>query len=231
MNAENSMMFDIRDENLKEALVKALQQNFSDNLRNRNQFVKLDSKIRGYLGEILICEILSNNNISVINTGVSGEDETDIDIVLANDRHRDLKMEVKTSLIPDAWGDLGNVFNKGDIKIIQREEDYRDIKSDFHVQIYFNKLTKRRDSFLEGIVGEVEDYNHDQLIDVMKLRELQHFFVAWIDKNTLIQKLDSREHANRKWRFSSRTFWSCEIKDSRGYDDFVEGIRLYQRRL
>ena len=58
---------DLTSNEIIEAVRHARRETFIDNLRERNEFVALDSKIRGYMGEIYLKKLFSLNNIRVSN--------------------------------------------------------------------------------------------------------------------------------------------------------------------
>ena len=94
---------------VKEAIIKAQQNDFIDNLRNRHPNVSFDSKLRGYIGEIGLSKWFASNNIILGDRNVQPDDfGLDIDF-----EYKGLSMELKTSLIPDIDGTLETSFNKG----------------------------------------------------------------------------------------------------------------------
>ena len=218
--------FDITDEDLEWAVEKALKVDFIDNLRERATFVKLDSKIRGYLGEICTSRFLTTNGIKILGTDqYQSEDNEDKDILVQNN-FREIILEIKTSLIPDVWKTLDEVLKRADIKIIRRETDYHEIRADFHLQIYFNQYRKRRDDFLRSISGSPHDYSLSEIIDVMKLRTLRQVFVAWMSKPDLIAFLD--EQAVKTWHYKLREFWRCPISISKEPALLIDAIKTYR---
>lgn len=212
------------------AMKKALQNSFIDNLRVRNKYVQFDSKVRGYLGEIAITEFLSSKGITINDRDIYYKDENeDIDISISNNYHNDIILEVKTSLIPDIWQTLHKTIQNADIKIIKREKDYRDIKADFYTQIYFNFHTRKRDSYLSTIKGNIEDYSLEELYVLMNYDKLQEVFVAWIDKKTLCEYLDSQ--IVKTWSFSFRTFWKCPLNIAKSPHLLIEELKKYKRKI
>lgn len=221
----NIIQFDITETDLVRAVEKALKVDFIDNLRDRASFVKLDSKIRGYLGEIGTTRFLTSNGISVIETDkLESQSNEDKDILVHNG-FRDIVLEVKTSLIPDTWGTLQETLKKADIKIIKRESNYRDIKADFHLQIYFDQCRKKRDEFLKSIPGSPLDYSVDEIIEIMRLRELTQVFVAWVSKTDLIAFLDTQRI--KTWHFMYRDFWRCPLSLSKEPTLLINTIKSY----
>ena len=199
---------------------------FIDNLRDRATFVKLDSKIRGYLGEIGVNRFLTANGITILETdSYDSQSSEDKDILVQND-FRQCVLEIKTSLIPDVWGTLEEVLKRADIKIIKRESDYHFIKADFHLQIYFNQYRKKRDEFLKNIPGSPLNYNLNEIIEVMELKELKQMFVAWVSKTDLIAYLDKQ--VIKTWHFMYRDFWKCPLTLSKDPRLLIDTIKNYQ---
>ena len=105
----------ITKEEVIEAIKKAKEQNFIDNLRYRHPNVSFDSKLRGYIGEIGLKKWFIENNIDIVVQNYI-DDGLSIDIDF---QYKNLDIELKTSLIPDIDGDLETAFNKRDIKLIK----------------------------------------------------------------------------------------------------------------
>lgn len=229
MKINDIRTYDITTSDIRIAVSKALENTFIDNLRIRHPLVKLDSKIRGYLGELLILRVLSEINVEVVGTGDSEEDDTDIDITINSNHEDNIKIEVKTSLIPDSWKTLENVVKNGDIKIIKRESQCTDIMSDIHVQIYYNLLTNQRDNYLKSIEEDITDLSIDDLIELLKLEQLRQAFVAWIDKKTLVSQLNLLPRNQQIWRFSFREFWNCKISNARTFEEFTNILPNYTK--
>lgn len=226
MLPNNVIQFEITDNDLQLAVEKALRVDFIDNLRDRATFVKLDSKIRGYLGEIGMNRFLTTNGITVLETDrYEAQSNEDKDVLVQND-FRQCVLEIKTSLIPDVWGTLEEVLKRADIKIIKRENDYHYIKADFHLQIYFNQCRKKRDEFLKTIAGSPVNYNVSEIIEVMNLRELKQVFVAWVSKTDLIAYLDRQ--VVKTWNFMYRDFWKCPLTLSKEPNLLIDAIKNYQ---
>ena len=186
---------------------------FIDNLRKRNKFVSFDSKVRGFLGEIAITNLLINSGIKIndINKLNEGENE-DIDIFVSNEFSSNIKIEIKTSLFPDKWQTIDELIENADIKIIRREKSFYDIKADVYIQIYFNFYRQKRDEFLKSLSGEPSDYSVDALIDLLDLSSLHEIIIAWKDKNSLQKDLSQMK--NKIWAYSMREFWRCPLKTS-----------------
>ena len=223
---ENVVALDMKDDDLLNAIQKARTTNFLDNLRNRNPFIKLDSSIRGYLGEICFSAWLSSHGVLIKDTNlIHSEENMDVDLTLKNDHNDNIKLELKTSLVPDKWKSLQDVFAQADIKIIKREQDYRAVTADFHVQIYFNQYRMKRDTFLKNISGNISAFSDEQLIEKMKLRTLKQVVVAWIDKTCLISFLEKEKL--KTWNFAMREFWRCPLSMAKEANDLPEAIKTY----
>lgn len=228
VDVNDFMKVDIEYDDLVKALSLSLDKSFLDNLRQRNAFVQLDSKVRGYLGEFAIRKLINTSNqLSILETDyVSNDSYEDKDVVLENKYSSDIVLEIKTSLMPDIWHSLDAILKNADIKIIKRERSYHDIRADFHIQIYFNFYRKERDTFLSALHGAPTDYSIDELIRLMKLENLREMFVAWIDKPTLIKNLDNT-HC-KTWHFGYRDFWKCPLKSSNRPCEFLKCLEQYK---
>lgn len=197
------------DEDLKSAVQKALKVNVCDNLRERMPFVQFDSQIRGYLGEICMKKYLIANKINVVETDTyDSTEKEDKDIVIKN-QYREVELEIKTSLIPNGHKTLSMAMKKCDIKIIKREDDYHNIKSDVYVQIYFNLQTQTRDDFLKTIEGRPKDYTEDQLIEILELRKLKPKFAGWVTKEQIVSYLDTAKQ--KTWGQEKKMLWKCPL--------------------
>ena len=221
----------IDNQDLLEAVEKAYQDVFGDgkdhedNLRQRSPIVRFDNRIRGSLGEILIKKELLNQGIEIISTGTSQDDSTDIDIYFNNKYQSNIRMEIKTSLVPDSWKDLNTVIDKGDIKIIKREGNIEDSKSHVHVQIYFNFYTDKRDEFLNTKdSSQLIDKNTNEIINILKYNDIKAAFMGWIDKTSLIEQLNNLNGTEKVWKFAQRYYWVCPIKTSKSYNQFIREI-------
>lgn len=223
MELKDIVEMKITDKDLYSALEKALNMDFIDNLRHRESFVQLDSKIRGYLGEIAIKKFLEKSPLTIAHSDYyeKGSNE-DVDIYINNQNTKNIKVEIKTSLIPDVWKTLQSVVDNADIKIIKREKNYRDIKASFHIQIYFNFYRKKRDEELKRINGKPKDYSKEDLINIMKLNKLKNVFVAWIDKKSLIEYLDTQK--NKCWEYGYRQFWHCPLKIAKAPKELITAL-------
>jgi len=220
---------DITKEDITSALKKAKTQSFLDNLRERNQFVKLDSKIRGYLGEICIKRWFNENEIEFQDTKFEDVDgNIDIDLLFKNSFSEEIIIEIKTSLIPDNWKNIEKTMQRADIKIIKRtEKSVENVHADFHVQIYFNFLRKERDSFLKTISGNINNYNDEDLIKIMNLNNYEQLFVSWVDKKSLIKYINSVE--DKTWSFGFRNFWKCPINEIGNEPfDIIKALKNYK---
>ena len=222
MKYTDIIKIDLTDNEILEAVKHARKESFLDNLRERNEFVALDSKIRGYMGEIFLRKLFHNVGIEMVKTNALQSWGGDSDFEIKTHNSGNLIVECKTSLIPDSMSTLKNVISKCDIKILKRESDFTEIPIDIHIQIYFNALRKQRDSKLSQIIGQVKDYSDKQIIEKLGLRELEGFFVAWIDKEELNKYMNLIDEADRVWHFSLRDFWKCPLTWANAPKDFIE---------
>jgi len=235
VNFQDIVSLKIDMEDIKTALRRALNLNFKDNLRDRSLLVALDSKIRGFLGEIAIQKYLEENNIIIEkgNTNVLNQNSNiDIDI-----KYKGKILEIKTSLIPRNFENLCNVIEKGDIKIIKRKKKIEDENINIHIQIYYNCIREDRDRFLEELEEKDKEefknqFNGLSLEDIITFMKLDSyigkiFFVAWIDKETLIKNIHTLYTQNPTWKFGYKEFWTCKIKDCnppKSLIDYLKGL-------
>jgi len=155
------MKLDLIPDDIIVAIEKAKEQNFIDNLRNRHINVQFDSKLRGYIGEIALKKLFFDNNIIITTTNYFEEDiGIDVDF-----EYKGLDLELKTSLIPDADKSLQNVFNKRDIKLIRRTRKIEDLKSDIHIQIFYNQFTNKKDLWLQEQDIDINSNDLEYLYD------------------------------------------------------------------
>ena len=197
-------------------LKKAKENTFLDNLRYRHPNVQFDCKVRGYVGELAIKKWFESNSIEIEATDYLADgDSIDIDFKV-----KGLNLEIKTSLIPDVDGTLENVLAKRDIKLICRNgQTIEQLRGDIHVQIYYQQKTKMKDSWLKQ---QVVDIKHDSLETLYKSFRADAylnttFIVAWIDKETLVSRINAMPVNQRQWSFkgSSRYFWRCNLKSAK----------------
>lgn len=207
-------------------LQKTKKNSFIDNLRIRHPNVQFDCKLRGYIGELAISKWFSDNKIEVSATDfLQDGDSIDIDFIIKNKN-----VELKTSLIPDKDGVLEKVIERRDIKLIKRgNTSIEGLKGDIHMQIYFHQQTKAKDSWLQK---QEIDLNSNDLEYLYKaiganayLRPI--YFVAWIDKPTLVDKINALPLNQRYWSFpnSQRFFWNCKLCDSKKPIELIEFIK------
>jgi hypothetical protein len=193
------------------AIAKAKEQLFIDNLRARHVNVQFDSKLRGYIGEIALKKWFLDNNIK-INTTNYFEEDIGIDVDF---EYKGLDLELKTSLIPDADKTLQNVFNKRDIKLIRRTRKIEDLKSDIHIQIYYDQLTNKKDQWLQEQEIDISLDDHKYLYDAFLAKEFitRIYILGWIDKDTLIERMNKLKGYEKSWRHARRRFWVCKLRD------------------
>lgn len=209
----------ILDDDIDEAINYARHHVFLDNLRNRSSFVQLDTKMRGKIGEIGIRRLLDVSGISIIKSDVM-DDGTNVDIdLLVGYGASHNKIEIKISLIPDKWKKMDEVMENADIKFIKREEDYHCIPMDVCVQIYFNSYRSERDEYLKQLKEDISNMTNDEIKSKLDVSNLRQIFVAWIDKVSLINFLDSQKE--KVWNFGRRKFWRCPLKISRKPSELV----------
>lgn len=224
MKYSDIMKINLTLDEIFEAVKQARKEKFIDNLRERNKFVALDSKIRGYMGEIYLKKLFNQEKIKVLKANhIENGFGSDIDIEIKTIGGESLKVECKTSLVPDYYKTIKTCISNCDIKIIKRENDFTDIPVDIHIQIYYNELTNERDKKLSQIPGNIDNYSDEQLIELLGLKELDGYFVAWIDKESLNSYLRSfDENKDRIWSFGYREFWKCPLYLSKAPIELIQ---------
>ena len=193
------------------AIAKAKDQNFIDNLRDRHINVQFDSKLRGYIGEIALKKWFLENDIKITTTNYFEEDiGIDVDF-----EYKGLDLELKTSLIPDADKTLENVFNKRDIKLIRRTRKIEDLKSDIHIQIFFEQRTNKKDEWLQEQEIDINSNDFEYLYNAFfaKTYITKTYLFGWIDKDTLAERINKLKGYEKSWRHARRRFWVCKLKE------------------
>ncbi len=211
MKYQDILKIALTKDEIIEAIIKAKEQNFIDNLRDRHINVQFDSKLRGYIGEIALKKWFLENNIKITTTNYFEEDiGIDVDF-----EYKGLDLELKTSLIPDADQTLQNTFSKRDIKLIRRTRKIDDLKSDVHIQIYFDQLTNKKDQWLQEQEIDISSDDHEYLYDAFLAKEFitKTFLTGWIDKDTLIERMNKLKGYEKSWRYARRRFWVCKLRD------------------
>ncbi|MDR2828502.1 MAG: hypothetical protein LBV51_03685 [Acholeplasmatales bacterium] len=202
---------------------------YIDNLRNRKQFVSLDSKIRGLLGESMAKRFLIDSGMKIIQTNIfDNGNSADTDIIIMNNNGRRFSIEVKTSLVPDKWNYLEEIIQNADIKIIKKEGSFIETKIDIYIQIYFNKKTTARDTFLTNIIGDANNFSAEELINIMKLDTLKGVIVGWIDKQSIINFLENE--TVKTWHYAKRDFWKSPLRYSLSPESFGKTINNYENK-
>jgi hypothetical protein len=222
----DAVQIELTKEEVLSCLEKTKQNHFIDNLRNRHKNVQFDCKLRGYVGEVAIKKWFEQNGVALEATAcLEDGDNIDIDFLV-----KGKNIELKTSLIPDNDGNLSTVIERRDIKLIKRRGNARieDLRGDVHMQIYYTQKTRQRDKWLKS---QTIDFNgtDEYLYDAFQAQNYLNstFFVAWIDKPTLVQKINSMPVNGRCWSFrdSQRYFWKCKLNQSKKPIDIIEYLK------
>lgn len=196
-----------------QALEQALQNNFIDNLRNRHPNVQLDSKLRGYVGELAFSKWMAQHGVSFESTNhLDAESGMDIDFQFRG-KDKLLQIELKTSLIPDADETLAEVLRKRDIKLIRRgNQTIEDLKGDLHVQFFFKQLRIRKDEWLKK---QRIDFNAPLETIYQKIAAFRYetdtYFLRWIDKESLVKQIHQKPAQMQEWKYGQRVFWCCNL--------------------
>jgi len=241
VNVEDIVKLIVTEEDLKECVKKSLCENlkYVDNLRFRHPNVRFDCLVRGCIGENAILKWFEEHGILFKSVKQKLDDDFNIDIDLIYEANgRDIKIEVKTSLVPDKLFNkysnnnrllLEKILESCDIKLIRRtrngrKENIDELRGDIHLQIYFLIPRRERDILLENLkincniasmcIAEV----FDKLVEKIYNEALIHnymsniFLVGWIDKETLITFVRNKYIENPTWSYGKREFWRCNIK-------------------
>ena len=195
------------------ALVKAINADNVgiDNLRYRPRMVRLDCKVRGYIGEVALRNWFANYNIHFDKIDYF-DDDTNMDIDMVYEGHNDsYDIEVKTSLVPDAYHNMTGVIQRADIKIIKRTDSINSVSGDIHIQIYFDFLRKERDTKLRNLNQSINDPR--AIYEQMELDNYINntYFVAWIDKPSLINYINNLSYKTWTFPYAKKDFWKCPI--------------------
>ena len=76
-----------------------------------------------------------------------------------------------------------------------------------------------KDEWLAERIVDIENTGIDELFDKMLARCYRNstYFVAWIDKPTLIENVNNLPDADKTWSFkdSQKQFWKCKVINSK----------------
>ncbi|MEM1324368.1 MAG: hypothetical protein AAGI23_00360 [Bacteroidota bacterium] len=195
---------------VKQAITRAQRVHFIDNLRYRHPNVSFDSKVRGYVGEIGFRKWLKHHNVPIeAQNQWSERAQMDVDF-----QCKGRSLELKTSLIPNVDNNLKTSFQRRDIKLIKRKAKVSDLCSDIHVQIYFNQNKKLKEQWLREQKIDLTNADTDQLYNQLLGRAyLKHtYLVAWMDKQSLQDRLQQLPLAQQTWSHAKRQFWVCPLR-------------------
>jgi hypothetical protein len=194
-----------------------------DNLRPRDQNVKFDCLLRGYIGEIAILNWFRDNGINIdVTNHINDGDSIDIDFF-----YKEKNIELKTSLVPDRDRTVDRAIEVEDIKIIKRVDRIEDLRGDIHMQIYFNQMRSVKDNWLKQQNIDFRRRDLDYLFNAFHAADYRTitYFVAWIDKPSLVTSINALPNNinARTWSFpgSMRRFWKCKIRDSKKPKDLI----------
>lgn len=216
-------------EEILSCIAKTQQHTFLNNLRERHPNIQFDCKLRGYVGELALKKWFSENDIEIEATDYLEDGENiDIDFVITGQN-----IELKTSLIPDVDGNIENVIANRDIKIIRRGSDsIEDLKGDVHMQVYYQQRRKAKDNWLTEQKVDLNSRDLDYLYRAFRADAYLNttYFVAWIDKPTLIEQIKKLPYYKRCWTFpgSYRAFWVCPLKYSKAPNELVDYLSSLQ---
>ncbi len=210
MQFHETIALPVTEADVKQAIQQALAHHFIDNLRHRSPNVAFDSKLRGYVGEIALKNWFRSQGIDVTTRNYI-PDGANIDIDFA---YHGLDIELKTSLVPDADQTLENAFARRDLKLICRgKPSVAYLKGDVHVQIFYNHRRKQKDTWLQAQRIPLESKNVETIYDaILGKSYIRHTYLfGWIDKATLVKRLEAMPATQRTWAYAQRTFWKCPL--------------------
>jgi hypothetical protein len=206
----------ISEHDILQAIEKAQQCRFVNNLRQRHANIEFDCKIRGFIGETALKNWLATKHIYFQHTNYLA-DESGIDVDFSYPYGEStLNLELKTSLIPDEWRNLPTCIDRGDIKLIRRgKQTIEQLRGDIHLQIYFRQRRKAKDRWLSSQRVDIYNWKPATLYNFLLGRAYLDniFLVGWVDKPALIENLTNLPIAQSTWQFSGsgRKFWKCNI--------------------
>lgn len=226
---DDAIRFDLSEDEVKNVIKKAIQKidiAKMDNLRHRHKNIQLDCLLRGYIGEYCIKKWLENFDIYIETTNYL-EDNENIDIDFY---YKNKNIELKTSLIPDADVTIDKSIKNRDIKLIRRgNSTIEELRGDLHLQIYYSQKRKAKDNWLKAQQIDIESKDIDYLYDLLNARAYKNttFFVGWIDKETLVNRINTLPTNKRHWTFpgSQRLFWNCKIQNSKRPIELVDYLK------
>tara|TARA_R110002049_G_scaffold186605_4_gene354870 strand:- start:3097 stop:3786 length:690 start_codon:yes stop_codon:yes gene_type:complete len=206
----------VTKEQIIAAIEQAKEQLFIDNLRDRTINVALDSKIRGYIGEIALKTWFYKNGITFSTTNqLNRKSNMDVDF-LYQGKTKSYEIELKTSLIPDQDRTIEEAICQRDIKLIRRGNDSIErLKSDVHIQLFFKQRRAAKDVWLESQLPIKANFSAEEIYHKLAcFRYLTDtYLIGWIDKPTLIQQIDNKLSHRKTWKYGQREFWTCSLKD------------------
>ncbi len=226
MNFNQIVKLEVTKDDVMQAIKKVQSQLLRDNLRERHPNVSFDSKLRGTIGEIAIEKWFSANDI-IIESKNSLDIASNIDIDF---QYKKLDIELKTSLLPDADDNLEAVFNKRDIKLIKRGNRIEDLKSDIHLQIFYEHRTKKKDEWLAAQKINLTSNDPNYLYESMLGRAYldKTFLFCWIDKPRLVKRVNALPAESKTWSFAKRDFWVCPLKACFPPQELITYLKEYE---
>lgn len=205
----------VSEQQIYTAINQAKEQLFANNLRNRSINVAFDSKIRGYIGEIALITWFEEKSITFSTTNqLNRKSNMDVDF-LYQGKLKAYEIELKTSLIPDQDRTIEEAIYQRDLKLIRRGNDsIKQLKSDVHIQLFFNQRRAAKDQWLESQSPIKQDTNADEIYEQLAcFRYLTDtYLIGWIDKPTLIQQIENKSTHLKTWKYGQREFWTCSLK-------------------
>ncbi len=197
-----------------------------DNVRNRHKNIQFDCLLRGYCGEFAIIKYMLSNDILFDNINRKPYvDSIDIDF-----SYKNINIELKTSLVPDFDKTIDVAISKRDIKLLRRgQAPIENFLGDVHIQIYIDMLRSENDTWLSSIEIDLESNDVDYIYNSFNAKSYMNniYFVGWIDKITLVSRLNQLPEDSRYWCLDNfkKCFWNCRIKESNKPADIIRYLQ------
>lgn len=225
----DAILMELTEAEIKSIIAVVLQKisiSKRDNLRHRHPNIQFDCLLRGYIGEYAMSKWLNSFDVILDKTNyLEDGEQIDVDFL-----YKGKNLELKTSLVPDVDGTLEQAISKRDIKLIIRgSAKVEELKGDAHLQIIFNQRRLAKDRWLSEQEINLQSKDVNYLYEALGARKYINtvYFVAWIDKVTLIKSINNLPKVDQTWSFSQsdRSFWICKIKNSNSPAELIAYLK------
>ncbi|MGY3055162.1 hypothetical protein ACVWYG_003375 [Pedobacter sp. UYEF25] len=228
----DSILMELTEAEIKSVIAVVLSKisiSKTDNLRYRHPNIQFDCLLRGYIGEYAMTEWFNSFDVILDKTNYLDDgQQIDVDFL-----YRGHNLELKTSLIPDVDEDLQQAIEKRDIKLLVRgNTKIEHLIGDVHLQMMFDQRRKAKDNWLKAQQINLESKDIDYLYAKIGARKYKDtiYFVAWIDKQTLVKAIQDMPESDRIWSFiqSTRNFWNCKISTAKPPAELISYLKNLQ---